>query len=65
MLNFNMCVCGGGGGGRGVGGYFYVVDLYNAIFFEFRVKHQTSFLPNKQNLEEHFHRQNFNANILI
>ena len=30
MLNFNMCVCGGG-----AGGYFYVVVLYNAIFFCF------------------------------
>ena len=68
MLNFNMgvcvCVCVGGGGG-GAGGYFYVNAFCNAIFFEFRVKHQTSFLPNKQNLEEYFHRQHFNANIFI
>ena len=57
MLNFNICVCGGGG--EGAGGYFYVVVLYNANFFEFKVKHQISFLPNKQNLKEYFHRQHF------
>ena len=52
MLNFNMCVCVGGD-------YFYVV-VFIAIFFEFRAK-----LPDKQNLEEYFHRQHFNANIFI
>ena len=57
MLNFNMCVCGGGGGGVGAGGYFY--DVVLMLFFEFRVEHQIIFLPNKQNLEEYFHRQHF------
>ena len=55
MLNFNACVCVWGGG---VGGYFYVVD-FNAIFFEFRDKHQNHFLAKKQNSEEYFHRQHF------
>ena len=67
MLNFSVCVCVGGGGGGGGGGgsrvLFWVV-VFNA-FFDFRAKHQIVFLPNKQNLEEYFHRQHFNANIFI
>ena len=31
--------------------------LFLMLFFEFRAKHQIIFLPNKQNLEEYFHRQ--------
>ena len=63
-----MCVCvcvwGGGGGGGGGKGLFYVV-VFNAIFFEFRARHQIIFLSNKQNLEEYFHQQHFNAIFFI
>ena len=54
-----MCVWGGGGGGGGggAGGYFYVVVLM--LFFRIQSLHQVNFLPNKQNLEEYFHRQHF------
>ena len=68
MLNFNVCgcvcvcVCVGGGGGGGQGAIFMCV-FFMLFFFEFRAKHQIIFLTNNQNLEEYFHRQNFNANI--
>ena len=51
MLDFNLWVCVWGGR------YFCV--LFKCYFFEFRAKHQIIFLPNKQNLEEKFHRQRF------
>ena len=56
MLNFSMCV-GGGGGGRWL--FFFVVVVAFNAFFEFRAKHKIVFLPNKQNLEEYFHRHHF------
>ena len=37
MLNFNMCVWGGGG-------YFYVVDFYNAIFSNSELNTRDQFL---------------------
>ena len=37
----------------GEGGRVIFMLLYLMLFFEFRAK----FLPNKQNLEEYFHRQ--------
>ena len=49
------CVCVGGGGGGGKGAILWV--FCNAIFFEFRAKHQIIFFLNKQNWEEYFHRQ--------
>ena len=52
MLNFSVCVGGGGQGGN------ISVVVLNA-FFEFRAKNQIVVLPNKQNLEEYFHRQHF------
>ena len=64
MLNyFNMCVCGGGGGG-GLEAIFMLL-FYIMLFFRIQSLHQISFLPNKHNLEEYFHRQHFNANIFI
>ena len=54
-----MCVCGGGGGGGGQEAFFYVDVLYNAIFSNSELNTKVSFLPNKQNLEEYFHRQHF------
>ena len=57
MLNFSVCVCVGGGGGGGRWVLFLL--LFLLLFFEFRAKHQIVFLPNKQNLEEYFHRQHF------
>ena len=39
--------------------------LFLMLFFEFRAKHQITFMPNKQNLEEYCIDNIFNANIFI
>ena len=66
MLNFSVCVCGGGGGGQGANFVFVVVAaavvvvvVLNAFSNSELAKHQIVLLPNKQNLEEYFHRQHF------
>ena len=51
MLNFNLCcVCFQKGA-------IFMLLFFVILFFEFRAKHEIILLPNKQNLEEYFHRQ--------